>query len=206
MVPEVLSPPDLPFTSQVTAVFVVFETAAVNCFVKPDWRVELVGVTATVTAFATVAMAAPDFVVSTVDTADTVTAAGEGTAAGALYSPAVEMVPTVVLPLATPLTFHVTVLVVVFWTVAVNCWVALGGRRAAGGLTLIRIAVEVVMVVAAAPDLEPSALETAETVTLAGLGTAAGAVKRPAVVMTPTRVFPPLTPLTFQVTAVLVEP
>ncbi len=53
------------------------------------------------------------------DTAVTVTVAGEGIIAGAVYIPEVEIVPTVVLPPATPFTCQLTVIFVELATVAV---------------------------------------------------------------------------------------
>ena len=58
------------------------------------------------------------------DTAVTVTTAGVGTAAGAVYVPVAVIVPTVALPPTTPSTCHVTVESAAFATVAVNIWVA----------------------------------------------------------------------------------
>ena len=45
------------------------------------------------------------------------------TAAGAVYRPELEIVPTVALPPATPFTCQVTAVLLVFCTVALNCWV-----------------------------------------------------------------------------------
>jgi len=50
----------------------------------------------------------------------TVTVAG---LAGAVYRPELEIVPTVALPPVTPFTCQVTAVLLVFCTVAVNCWV-----------------------------------------------------------------------------------
>lgn len=69
------------------------------------------------------------------------------------------------------------------------------------------------MVTVALADLVGSACETAVTETEAGLGTAEGArniaslaVPKTVVEMRPLVEFPPLTPLTCHVTAVLVDP
>jgi hypothetical protein len=59
-------------------------------------------------AATTVAWAEADLVESAADTAVTVTIAGEGTVMGAVYTPDVEIIPTVVLPPATPLTLQFT--------------------------------------------------------------------------------------------------
>jgi hypothetical protein len=71
-----------------------------------------------------VTVAEADLVVSACDTALTVTVAGLGTLAGAVYRPAELMVPTVASPPATSLTLQLTAVLVVFRTVAVN-WVVL---------------------------------------------------------------------------------
>jgi hypothetical protein len=60
-------------------------------------------------AATTVAWAEADLVESAADTAVTVTIAGEGTVMGAVYTPDVEIIPTVALPPATPLTLQFTV-------------------------------------------------------------------------------------------------
>src|SRR6266478_2696169 len=72
---------------------------------------------------AMVTCAEADFVGSAWDTAATVTMAGFGTTAGAVYRPALDIVPTVALPPVTPLTCQVTAVLPVFCTVAVNCCV-----------------------------------------------------------------------------------
>jgi len=62
------------------------------------------------------------------------------------------------------------------------------------------------IVTVAAADFVVSACETAVTVTVAGLGAVAGAVKRPEVEIVPWVESPPATPLTCQVIAVFVVP
>jgi hypothetical protein len=59
-------------------------------------------------AVVTVTLAVADFVLSDTEIAFTVTVAGFGTAPGAVYSPSVEIVPTVELPPVTLFTCHVT--------------------------------------------------------------------------------------------------
>jgi CBS domain containing-hemolysin-like protein len=76
-------------------------------------------------------MADPDFVESACETAVTVTAAGVGTVAGALYSPLLEMLPFAV----PPFTLQVTSVFVVPLTVAVNCCVFAAATVAVGGAT-----------------------------------------------------------------------
>ena len=65
--------------------------------------------------------------------AETCTVAFAGTLAGAVYMPEVVMVPDVVFPPATPLTFQVTAAFEAPLTVAVNCWVASTDRSAEVG-------------------------------------------------------------------------
>jgi hypothetical protein len=137
----------------------------------------------------------------------TVTVAGLGTVAGALKTPAVEIVPVVVLPPVTPFTCQVTAVLVVFCTVAVKACDAAVATLAVPGEIEILTGVgeeDEVMVTVAEADLVVSACETAVTVTVAGLGTVAGAVKAPDVEIIPVVAFPPVTPFTCQVTAVLV--
>jgi hypothetical protein len=71
-------------------------------------------------AAVTVTWAEADLVESAADTAVTVTIAGEGTAIGAVYTPAVEIIPTVALPPATPLTLQFTAVFDEPVTVVVN--------------------------------------------------------------------------------------
>src|SRR5438045_7226119 len=59
------------------------------------------------------------------------------------------------------------------------------------------------MVTCAEADFVGSACDTAVTATVAGFGTTAGAVYRPELDIVPTVALPPVTPLTCQVTAVL---
>lgn len=71
----------------------------------------------------TVTCADPVRLVSASDTAVTVAVNVDETVAGAVYIPAEEIVPTVELPPLTPLTCHVTAVLDVFVTVALNAWV-----------------------------------------------------------------------------------
>jgi hypothetical protein len=71
-------------------------------------------------AAVTVTCADPDWFGSAADTAPTVTVAGDGTVAGAVYVPVPEIVPIVLLPPLTPFTFQVTAVLAVFFTVAEN--------------------------------------------------------------------------------------
>jgi hypothetical protein len=78
------------------------------------------GVTATVIGAVIVTWEDPDLVVSAMEVAVTATVAGVGTAAGAVYTPLLEIIPTVALPPVTPLTLQVTVVLDAFVTVAVK--------------------------------------------------------------------------------------
>ena len=71
-------------------------------------------------AAVTVTWVDPDSFGSAADTAPTVTVAGDGTAAGAVYIPVPEIVPIVALPPPTPFTFQVTTVFAVFFTLAEN--------------------------------------------------------------------------------------
>ena len=55
-----------------------------------------------------VTVAAPYFITSACDIADTVTVAGLGTVAGAVYRPVGSIVPALALPPVTPFTCHAT--------------------------------------------------------------------------------------------------
>ena len=102
----------MPLTVQLTAVFVVPLTVAENCCVWETCTDTLAGDTVTEIAGGpletsdTIALA--DFDVSTVLITDTVIDDGEGSTAGAVYSPFAEMVPTVAFPPLIPSMFHVT--------------------------------------------------------------------------------------------------
>ena len=86
IVPTLTLPALTPSTDQVTVVFALPVTVAVNCWVWPFVIALRPGLTDTATPVAavTVTVAVPDFVGSAADTALTVTVAGEGTAAGAV--------------------------------------------------------------------------------------------------------------------------
>lgn len=125
MVPAEALPPTTPFTNQSTEVFVVPLTVAANCFVPPGANEAEVGETATDTVAGGAVIETEAFaalVVSALLRAVTVTVGVAGTAAGAVYTPLDVMVPLVELPPATPLTSHVTAVLVVPETVDVNCF------------------------------------------------------------------------------------
>jgi hypothetical protein len=82
-----------------------------------------------------VTVAVPDLLVSAWETAATETTGGLGIAAGAVYKPVVLIFPTVLSPPSAPFTSHVTAVLVVPVTVAVNRSVELGERVTAAGDT-----------------------------------------------------------------------
>src|SRR5215470_12613655 len=134
------------------------------------------GETFTETAASTVTVAEPEWLVSALDVAVTVTLEA-GTEAGAAYSPLVLIVPTVVFPPTTPFTLQVTPR---FWeslvTVAANCWdLEMFNEAEVGETDTLMFAEPVVTVMIAAAVLLPSAIDVAVSVTTAGLGTVAGA-------------------------------
>ena len=107
-------------TFQVTAVFEVLITDATNGCLPPTATMATLGMTLTCTC-ATVTVAEAERVGSAADTAVTLTVAGVGMVAGALYSPKLEIVPTVGLPPTRPLTCQLTaVLAPALTTVAVK--------------------------------------------------------------------------------------
>jgi hypothetical protein len=159
------------------------------------------GMTLTCTC-ATVTVAEAERVGSAADTAVTLTVAGVGMVAGAVYSPRLEIVPTVELPPAIPLTLQLTaVFDPALTTVAVkDCVPVPASTTALLGAT--DTATGGVMVTPAKPVLVASASDTAFTDTVGDDGTFTGAEYKPAVVMVPTVALPPATPLTSQLTAV----
>ena len=85
----------------------------------------------------------------------TVTAAGLGTAPGAVYRPELEIVPTVALPPVIAFTCQVTVVLLVFSTVAVNCCVPPTATVADAG-EIITVTATGVCVVERPPQLKIS--------------------------------------------------
>src|SRR5579864_8710335 len=127
----------MPFTCQVTALFEEPLTLALNCCVPKSATVATLGDTVTVTdpdAAVTVTVAVADFALLASEVAVTVTCAGFGTNAGAVYSPLAEIVPS-----AAPATLHVTAVFVVPETVAVNCWLLPTATLAVAGPTIMVI-------------------------------------------------------------------
>jgi len=120
-----------------------------------------------------VTWALPERFESAADTAVIVTSAGDGTCAGAVYTPALEIVPTVESPPAVPLTCQLTAVFEVLRTDALNDRVAPTATVAVLGLTLTTT---LATVTAAEALRVGSAAATALTVTVGGDGMFAGAV------------------------------
>ena len=83
----------------------------------------------------TVTCAEPVRLVSASDTAVTVAVKVDDTVDGAVYIPVPEIVPTVELPPVTPLTCHVTAMLDVLVTVALNAWVSPTFKDTVDGVT-----------------------------------------------------------------------
>lgn len=115
------------FAVHVTAIGLPF-TVAVNVCCPPAGTFAEEGVTTMdwlgVAGAEMVTDAAATLVVSACEVAATVTVAGDGGVFGAVYSPPVEMNPTVGVPPTTEFTVHVTTVFVLLVTEAVNCWLA----------------------------------------------------------------------------------
>src|SRR5438876_293208 len=150
-----------------------------------------------------VTCAEADFVGSAWDTAVTVTMAGFGTTAGAVYRPELDIVPTVALPPVTPLTCQVTAVLLVFCTAAANCCVPPAPTVADTGEIVTLTTAVGVMVTCAEADFVGSAWDIAVALTMSGFGTTAGAVYRPELDIVPTVALPAAIPISCQVTAVL---
>jgi hypothetical protein len=167
-------PPAIALTLQFTDVLELPVTAPVNIWVIPAVTFAIPGVTVTAMGAATVTVAMADLVVSAEDMALMVTAAGEGTVEGAVYTPAEEIIPTVELPPFTPLTLHVTVVFEVFVTAAVKVCMAPVCRVAVTGVTVTATGV------ADAGHLPLFALDGAVVVAEVALTTTSAVSARPA--------------------------
>jgi hypothetical protein len=137
-VPSVAFPPETPSTLHVTRVSGCPDplTLAVNPCAAPVITVAAIGATLTVTSLSIPTLAAPLADGAATLVALTVTLAGDGKSPGAVYSPALEIVPTVAFPPSTPFTLHVTRVSVVPVTVAANACVAPKNTIALVGATL----------------------------------------------------------------------
>jgi hypothetical protein len=173
MTPQAEPLQPLPLTVQVTLLLLVPFTVARNCWRPPAGTVAVVGEIVTETGGTIVTDAVPDLVGSATEVARTTTNAGLGTAAGALYKPLLVIVPQAA-PLQLPLKLQVTAVLLVFFTVAVNCWWAPVTTCALTGETDTETPAMTVTVAVA--DLVESATEVAVTETSGGLGILDGAV------------------------------
>jgi hypothetical protein len=149
-------------------------TVAVNCCVFDNPTEALVGDMVTEMEAIRFTVAWPYFVVSAALVAVTVTL-GPGADEGAAYNPVLEIVPTVEFPPAVPFTLHVTAVLALPFTVAVNCWVCDSSTAAVAGDTVTETPLPTT-VTAAWADLVVSATLVAVTVTLPPAGAVAGAV------------------------------
>lgn len=118
---------------------------------------------------------------------------------GALYRPAVEIVPVRVLPPLVPFTCQVKAVLAWPLMVAENCCVLKTSTETAAGDTTTTPVDPLVTVTVAEPLFVVFALDVAVTVTCGGVGTVEGAVYTPAVVIVPP-------PTTLHVTAVFEVP
>jgi hypothetical protein len=183
-----------------TGVTAFDSTVAVYACCAPAFTAASVGVI-TIGGRVTVTVDEAVLEVSAVDTAVTVTGFCDGTELGAVYNPFVSIVPKVAFPPVAPLTCQVTAVFVEKVTAAENCWVCPAPTDAVAGVTAMGKA----MVTLASAVLLTFATEIAVMVTAGTLGTAAGAVYRPVPEIVPWVASPPVAPLTFQVTSLLVS-
>ena len=135
IVPTVALPPAIPLTLQATPVTELPEpeTDAVKTCAPPVGTVAVSGEIFTVMLSVSVTFAEPETVASAALIAVMVTPGVDGRIAGAVYSPAVEIVPSVALPLTAPFTSQVTAVLEVPASVAWNCCVAPSERFALPG-------------------------------------------------------------------------
>jgi hypothetical protein len=121
MVPQADPVQPAPDRLQVTAVLVVPETVAVNCWCAPVTTLAVAGDTETLTGMI-VTVAVADLLESACEVAVTLTVDGLGTVVGAVYRPELESVPQADPLHPAPDRLHVTAVLLVPVTVAVNCW------------------------------------------------------------------------------------
>jgi len=183
-VPTVEFPLVTPLTVHVTAVFAVPVTETVKASVVPTFTFAVEGVNVTLTGGSMVTAAEADLVGSATLVAVTVTVEGVGTAAGAVYTPVAGVtVPSMESPFSTPLTVQVTAVFAVPVTVGVKVCVAPTNTLAVVGEMDTTTAGRIVVVVE--PEKPAGLTVVAVIVTVAGLGTAAGAVNSPVLLMVP---------------------
>ena len=165
----------IPVNENVTAVLVDPVTTVANCSVPPVDTVALVGLMAIVTGGAAiVTVAVEDLPGSATLVAVTVTVAGEGTVAGAVYNPVALMVPQAAPVQPAPETEKLTEVLVAPVTVGVNCCVPPVRTEAVDGLSVM--ATPLTIVTPAVADFVVSATLVARTVTVGGDGKIPGAV------------------------------
>jgi hypothetical protein len=141
IVPTVEFPPSTPLTCQVTAVLVVEKmTDAENCCVALAATEAVEGLTVTGSPI-TMEACAVLFVLA-LETAVIVTVEGLGIVSGAVYNPALVMVPCFSSPPLTPFTSQVTPLLLVPVTFAVNCCVDDMATLAAAGVIVTEMSLE----------------------------------------------------------------
>jgi hypothetical protein len=168
-----------PCTLHVTAVFEVPATDAFNCSVAPATTEVLLGVTVTTTEGIMVTIAEADLLASAMLVATTLTLAGVGGTAGALYTAEFELLESVPqeAPLhPEPVKLHATPVFDVPVTVAVNEFSPAVGTEALVGLMLMATAVASTTVMFAEADLVGSATLVTVTRSVAGEGMFAGGV------------------------------
>jgi len=122
IVPTVELPPTVPFTIQPTAVLLVPETEALNCFDCPTCTLALVGEidTDTLSGGSTETTALADADVCTTLCAVMVMVP-DGAVIGAVYEPDEEIIPVAEFPPTVPLTSQFTLVLVAPDTEALNC-------------------------------------------------------------------------------------
>lgn len=209
--PTVAFPLGIPSTVQVTLVFEVSVTVAVKSWLAPAGTIAEAGDTVTATdGLLTIVTVADELCVPA--TALIVTGFVAGTVVGAVYVAEFALVavtvPTVELPPTVPFTSHVTVVPGATQSDAAKSWVAPAVRLTVSGEMEFAVAHEIVTVAVAV--FKESAILVAVTVTIAGAGGIAGAVyvaaSGPVTLSVPTVAFPPLMPLTAQLTPELALP
>lgn len=120
IVPTLALPPAIPLMLQLTpaAKPAVPEMLAVNTCAPPVGMLAVAGETVTTMSSFKLTLAEARACASAWLTAVTVTLAGDGRVAGAVYNPAAEIVPALALPPETPSTSHVTLVFVLPVTMA----------------------------------------------------------------------------------------
>src|SRR5579862_4870952 len=151
-----------------------------------------------------VTVAVADCNVSICAAALTVTVAGDGTIAGAVYNPPAVTVPHADPVQPVPLTLQLSAVFVLPVTVARNCCWPPTATCALVGVTLT--ATGAMTVTVAVDDFVPSASDVAVTVTFAGAGIFPGAVYSPLTLIVPHAIPVHPAPVTLHVTPVFSVP